>query len=78
MRGNRGIILRIHNLPGEKLDSSQVPYFFRKIVRIERLPVRAAILVSYVRSTEGQGGHSQTVPLPLIIFDAHCIQEGHP
>ena len=32
-----------------KLDCSQSPIFFRKIVRIERLPVQAAILVSYVR-----------------------------
>ena len=32
------------------------PLFFRKIVRTERLPVREAILVSYVKkSTEGVG-----------------------
>ena len=32
------------------------PLLFRKIVRTERLPVRAAILVSYVKkSTEGVG-----------------------
>ena len=34
--------------PTNFLECSQSPSFFRKIVRIERLPVQAAILVSYV------------------------------
>ena len=54
--------------------------FFRKIVRIERLTARAAILVSYVpRGGEefgfiavGERGTSfQTVPCPRGRFDTH-------
>ena len=62
-----------------------IPHFFRNIIRVERLPVRATILVSYVPrgwatavfvSGGGSWGgvflaFSQTVPHPLSRFDIH-------
>ena len=48
---------------GEKHSRLFSLLLFRKIVRIERLPVRTAIF---------------TVPHPLSGFDTYCIQDGRP
>ena len=52
-------------------------FFFSNIVRIERFPVRAAILISHVPKRRrglqwwGKGGEKKTVPCPFSRFDTH-------
>ena len=56
-------------------DFSSFSYF--NIVRIERFPVRAAILISHVPKRRrglqwwGKGGEKKTVPCPFSRFDTH-------
>ena len=59
---------------GSQDDFSSFSYF--NIVRIERFPVRAAILISHVPKKRrglrwGKGGGIKTVPCPLSRFDTH-------
>ena len=56
-------------LIGEKKKSFYSPLFFRKIARIERSPVRAAILVSSVLRGQASG---------FIAVDFTLIQDGRP